>query len=156
MNGAPVEEVAPAPQPEPQPETSGGDFLVACGQQFANNFVGHDEIAVDGIVGTQTRKMKIRVLQHAMNKDYSEGYISSNLERLDEDGIYGILTDGALANHYVKQGETQYMVTAMEIFAYINGENPNGVEFPGIYGGGLASVYGDYCDRNTIREAAER
>ena len=148
VNGAPVEEVAPAPQSAPQPETNGGNFIIACGQQFANNFVGYDEIAVDGIVGSQTRKMKIRVLQHAMNLDYGSG--------LDEDGIYGRLTDGALANHYVKRGETQYMVTAMEIFAYINGENPNGVEFPGIYGGGLASVYGDYCGRDTIKEAAQR
>ena len=146
VNGAPVEQ--PTPTPQPQPEASGGNFIVACGQQSANNFVGHDEIVADGIVGPQTRKMKIRVLQHAMNLDYGSG--------LDEDGIYGRLTDGALANHYVKRGETQYMVTAMEIFAYINGENPNGVEFPGIYGGGLASVYGDYCDRNTIKEAAQR
>ena len=32
------------------------------------------------------------------------------------------------------------MVTAAEILMYINGYNPNGVEYPGTYGNGLTSA----------------
>lgn len=116
-------------------------FVIACGQQSANDFVGHDLIQVDGIVGPATCRMAIRVLQHAMNLDYNAG--------LEEDGLYGTKTSNALGNHYVKKGETQYMVTVLEILALLHSKDPHGVEYPGTYGSGLASAYNtEYVDRN--------
>lgn len=127
------------------------------GQQKANEFVGHHQIAEDGIKGEQSIRMKKRVLQHAMNLDYHDGYVNHSLsEELAEDGIIGDLSLSALAGHYIKFGETQYMVTAMEIIAYINGFNPRGVEFPGIYGDGMREAYGtDYIDADAIKFCTE-
>ena len=137
----------------PAPQAQGIDweglrrFVVAQGQEWANKFVGHDEIAVDGVVGPATRRMKVRVIQHAMNLDYNAG--------LEEDGIWGPKTEAALANHYVRYGETQYMVTFVEIALLIAGNNPNGVEMPGIFGKGLvAALNTDYCDRNFLKFCA--
>lgn len=130
---------------QPNPDTidweAVGRFVCACGQQEANDFVGHDFIQVDGVVGEQTRRMAIRVIQHAMNLDYNAGLV--------EDGIWGSRTSAALGNHYIKKGETQYMVTFAEILALLHKKNPNGVEKPGIYGSGLEQAYNtDYIDRN--------
>lgn len=129
---------------QPNPDTidweAVGRFVCACGQQEANDFVGHDFIQVDGVVGEQTRRMAIRVIQHAMNLDYNAGLV--------EDGIWGSRTSSALGNHYIKKGETQYMVTCAEILALLHKKNPNGVEKPGIYGNGLAQAYNtDYISR---------
>lgn len=105
-----------------------GNSLVRLGQQHAINFTGHT-IAVDGLVGKETNRMKARVLQHAINLDYKKG--------IGEDGIFGNKSKSALGSHYVKKGEKQYMVTAAEILMYLNGIDPNGVECPGKYGNGL-------------------
>ena len=142
---------------QPVPQTS--DIVwsdvnenVRIGQQKANEFVGHHQIAEDGVKGPQSIRMKKRVLQHAMNLDYHDGYVSYSLkERLDEDGEIGNLSRSALSGHYIKRREKQYLVTAMEIIAYINGFNPNGVEFPGIYGADMARVYNtDYINEDGI------
>ena len=138
----------PAPVVEPTPQGQDAQqynkFIIACGQQGANDFVGHDYITVDGIVGPATRRMKVRVLQHAMNLDYGAG--------LAEDGIWGPATEAALGNHYVRLGEKQYLVSAIQIFLLIGGHDPHGVEYPGIFGNGLASAANtDYCDRNFIK-----
>lgn len=143
---APQPAPAPTPQPEPQPIDWEGikRFVISCGQSEANKFVGHHQISVDGIVGPNTHRMKVRVLQHAMNLDYHAG--------LEEDGWWGSKTEDALANHYIKSGETQYMVTAMEIIALINGANPNGVEYPGTFGPGLENAYHtNYLSRDAIK-----
>lgn len=129
---------------QPNPDTidweAVGRFVCACGQQEANDFVGRDFIQVDGVVGEQTRRMAIRVIQHAMNLDYNAGLV--------EDGIWGSKTSAALGNHYIKKGETQYMVTFAEILALLHKKNPNGVEKPGIYGSGLEQAYNtDYISR---------
>ena len=76
--------------------------------------------------------MKHRVLQHAMNLDYNA--------KLVEDGCVGTASKKVLGNHYIKQGEQQHMVTAAEILMYLNGINPNGVEYPGKYGNGLVNA----------------
>lgn len=120
------------PDPAPQPAEGGSD-LVRAGQQHSINFTGHS-IAVDGSAGPETHKQKIRVLQRAMNLDYDAG--------LKEDGEYGPKTAAALDGHYVEAGETQYMVTCVEICLYINDLNPQGVECPGQYGSGLAAAAG--------------
>lgn len=115
-----------------------GNKLVKRGQQEAIKFTGV-KIATDGLVGSETNMMKARVLQHAINLDYKSGLV--------EDGKFGSASKKALGSHYVKTGETQSMVTAAEILMYLNGFNPNGVEYPGTYGSGLVAAskkkYGD-------------
>ena len=112
---------------------SNGDYgihrkdIIKLGQQHSINFTGH-KIAVDGIPGVETRKNKIRCVQHAMNLDYGA--------KLVEDGIWGKKTDAAFGRHYVCEGETQYMVTAWEILLYCNGYDAKGVEHPGKFGSG--------------------
>lgn len=108
-----------------------GNSLIKRGQQEAIKFTGVN-IATDGKVGNETKAMKSRVLQHAMNLDYKAGLV--------EDGKFGSASKNALDSHYVKKGEKQYMVTAAEILMYLNGYNPNGVEYPGTYGNGLVNA----------------
>lgn len=118
--------------PAPQPAAS-GNALVRLGQQHSINFTGKT-IAVDGIVGPNTRKQMARVLQHAINLDYHAN--------IAEDGIFGSGSKRALGSHYVRKGERQYMVTAAEILCYLNGLDPHGVECPGVYGNGLTQATG--------------
>jgi cell wall-associated NlpC family hydrolase len=130
------------PSPQPQP-ASGQLENIRDGQRESIKFTGHN-ILVDGIYGPETKMNKIRVLQHAMNLDYKAGLV--------EDGKWGPKTDAALGNHYICRGETQYMVTAMEICAYMAGNDPHGVEYPGTYGPGLAAVMqGDFCSADVFR-----
>ena len=112
-----------------------GNAIVRNGQIHANNFSGAD-IKEDGIRGTATKKAGIMVLQVALNHDYEAG--------LAVDGAYGSKTDAALGNHYVKYGETQYLVTAVEILLMLKGYNPSGVENPGQFGSGLESAVKQY------------
>lgn len=107
--------------------------LIALGQQHAINFTGV-KIAVDGIVGKDTKRMGVRVVQRAMNLDYGSTIVV--------DGIVGRRTRAKAGRHYVKRGEKQYLVTALEILCLLQGKNPNGVECPGIFGRGLASACG--------------
>ncbi|MCQ4691197.1 CHAP domain-containing protein [Clostridium sp. SL.3.18] len=125
------------PSPVVVESGSNGDYgihrkdLIRQGQQHAINFTGV-KIGVDGIRGPETKKAAIRCVQHAMNMDYNAG--------LKEDGIWGKKTDAAFAQHYVCEGETQYMVTAWEILLLLNGYDPNGVEHPGEFGSGCAAA----------------
>lgn len=122
--------------PTTQPTTSNvkpRNELIVLGQQHAINFTGV-QIAVDGIVGRNTKRMAVRVVQRAMNEDY--GYT------IAEDGIVGRKTLAKAGKHYVKRGETQFIVTALEILCLLQGKDPNGVECPGIFGGGLARACG--------------
>lgn len=117
------------------PPASTGNAIVRDGQIHANNFSGAG-IETDGIRGAETKKAGIKVLQVALNHDYNAG--------LSVDGIRGSKTDAALGNHYVKRGETQYMVTAVEILLMLKGYNPGGVENPGQFGSGLESAVKQY------------
>lgn len=122
--------------PTPQPPTSSArprNELIALGQQHAINFTQH-KIAVDGIVGRDTKRMAVRVVQRAMNADYGA--------TIAEDGIVGKKTRAKAGRHYVKRGETQFLVTALEILCLLQGKDPNGVECPGTFGGGLARACG--------------
>lgn len=101
--------------------------VVAWGQQHSINFTGH-RILTDGIIGSETKRQMVRVLQHGLNMDYD-----SNLA---VDGILGKHTIEALGNHYVKRGEKQYMVTVAEILCNMHGIRTD-VECAGIFGAGL-------------------
>ena len=110
----------------------GKKAIIKKGQQHAIQFTGV-KIKVDGICGTDTNKMKARVLQHAMNLDYGK--------TIAEDGIFGSKSRTKLGSHYVEKGETQAMVCAAEILMELNGIDPNGVEMPeGIYGDSLVKA----------------
>ncbi|MGI6011853.1 MAG: hypothetical protein ACOX8H_10225 [Ruminococcus sp.] len=109
--------------------------IIAAGQIHANNFC-KAELAVDGVWGQETKKGAVRAVQHAMNLDYNAG--------LEEDGVWGEKSAAALEGHYVKKGESQYMVTALEILFMLRGYECGGVESPGIFGEGLEETVAMY------------
>lgn len=117
-----------------KPTSKPSNSIIAQGQVHAKNFAV-PELKSDGIVGTETKKAKIKVLQQAMNLDYKSG--------LTVDGIWGSKSEAVLGKHTVRKGEKQYMVTALEILLMLNGYDPKGVENPGIFGNGL---------ENTVRQ----
>ena len=110
------------------PATPSNDEIVRAGQQHSINFTG-SVIAVDGIKGSDTKKNIRKCFQHAINLDYGKN--------LKVDGYFEELSLAALGSHYVKKGETQYMITAVEIALMCHGYNSNSVECPGVFGSGL-------------------
>lgn len=110
-----------------KPVQPSGNQLIKDGQVHLNNFCGAG-LTVDGQRGSATMKGIIKALQRACNLDYGSG--------LTVDGIWGPKTDAALGNHYVKKGETQYLVTFVEAALYCWGFDPKGCESPGTVGSG--------------------
>lgn len=138
------------------PDPSGNQYIRQ-GQTAANNYVGAG-ISITGVRDAATKKAGIKVLQKAMNSDYGAG--------LDVDGVWGPATEGALGNHYVEYGESQYMVTACQILLLMHGLNPNGVEYPGTFGDGCLAAVKKFqsnngltvtgrCDKNTFMKLAK-
>lgn len=121
--------------------TFSGNTIVRDGQIHANNFCGAS-IDTDGIRGTETKKAGIKVLQTAMNLDYGAG--------LEVDGVWGTKSEAALGNHYVENGEDQYMVTACEILLMLKGVDANGVESPGQFRDGLEAAVREYQTKNGL------
>lgn len=109
--------------------------IIAAGQVHANNFAGAG-ITVDGVYGAETKRAGIMCVQTAMNLDYKAG--------LEVDGVWGTASNAAFGSHYVKKGEVQYMVTALEILFMLRGYNPGGVESPGTFGDGLDATVRAY------------
>ena len=106
---------------------------IKAGQAITNIILG-TSIPEDGIPGVKTDLNKGKILQWALNKDYKAG--------LNINGKIGFFVKRALGNHTVRQGETQYMVTALEVLLLMNGFNPHGVEIPGTFGAGCAKATG--------------
>ena len=127
--------------------TTKSNSIVKKGQKHASEFTGV-KITADGIVGSDTRKMKTRVLQHALNLDYGK--------TITEDGDFGTKSEKKLGSHYVKKGEKQYMVTAAEILMELNGIDPNGVEKPGTYGDGLVKAAKKFFGGNGTKITASQ
>lgn len=109
--------------------------IIAKGQQHSINFT-NSKIVVDGIYGKNTNKNIIKCFQKAINLDYKKSLVV--------DGIFGTKTKNALGNHYVKKGEKQYLVTALEIALMCRGYETNGVEYPGIFGSGLEKAVREF------------
>ena len=107
------------------------DSIISRGQQHSINFTGHS-IATDGAYGPKTQANIARCFQVAINKDYGA--------KLKVDGAFGKNSKAALAQHYVKRKETQYLVTAVEIALMCRGYDPSGVECPGKFGSGLEAA----------------
>lgn len=123
------------PEQKPVKPTVSGNQIIKDGQVHARNFAVPG-LKDDGIVGTETRKARIKVLQQAMNLDYSSG--------LRVDGIWGPKSERALGKHTVRRGETQYMITALEDLLMLKGYNPGGLENPGVFGSGLEAEVRKY------------
>lgn len=102
-------------QPATKPSATPKNDLVTLGQQHTINYTGHS-ITVDGINGPNTKANIVRCFQVAMNHDYGS--------RLKVDGACGKNTINALGKHYVKHGETQEMVRAVQVALYCYGFNP--------------------------------
>ena len=96
-----------------------GNDLIRQGQQHTINMSGHP-ISVDGFYGQETQKNINRCFQIAMNHDYHKS--------LATDGICGSKTKSVLGNHYVKSGEHQELVRAVQVALYCHGFNPQGTD----------------------------
>ena len=114
---------------------------VKAGQAISNIILG-TSIPEDGKWGSQTKKNAIKILQWAMNKDYNAGLVI--------DGEAGSKTRAALGQHTVRYGETQYMVTALEVLLLMNGYNPHGVEMPGELGKACEKAVRNYQAGNSL------
>lgn len=129
LSGNAAQNASPAPIPKPnvQPKPSGNENVKKA-QHFANVFVdaGLEE---DGKIGPKTKKAVIKVLQKCLNLNYKKNLVI--------DGIPGKHTYDALGDHYVKRGETQYLVTFVECALSALGYDVHGIETPGIFGSGL-------------------
>lgn len=113
------------PQPSvPQSHaTSNKKECIKTGQQRSIDYCGHS-IKIDGLYGNNTQKNINRCFQKAMNSDYKKS--------LSIDGIAGNNTCKALGKHYVKKGERQELVRAVQIALYCHGYNPEWTD--GIFG----------------------
>lgn len=118
-----------------------GKDYVRKAQVHISNFTG-TAISSDGIIGTETRKGIVKCLQRALNLDYKSG--------LAMDGCRGNATNVALGNHYVKRGETQYLVTFVEIGLMALGYYNSSVEAPGVFGGGLETAVRNFQSKNGL------
>lgn len=114
---------------------------IKAGQAISNIILG-THIPEDGKWGSKTKSNGVKVLQWAMNMDYGAG--------LEVDGIAGTATKAALGYHTVRYGETQYMVTALEVLLLMNGYNPHGVEVPGSFGAGCQKATGQFQSGNGL------
>lgn len=120
--------------------------IIAEGQTHANNFV-QAGLKVDGVCGSNTKKVAIKVLQHAMNLDYNAN--------LKVDGDWGSKSETSLGKHYVKLGESQYMVTALEILLMLRGYDCGGVELPGVFGNNLQASLKAYQKDNKMSQTGK-
>ena len=122
------------PDNNPVPNIPGKSHIVQAGQIHANNFSGAG-IKTDGVRGEDTIKAGIKVLQTAINLDYKKG--------LKVDGVWGSNSKSALGNHYVKLGEKQYMVTAVQILLMLKGYACE-LQNPGKFDANLEKVVKQY------------
>lgn len=124
---------------KPESSKPGGNTgvnpIIRDGQIHARNFA-MPGLGADGIPGPRTDEAKVRVLQQAMRLDYNIKFIV--------DGKWGPNSEALLGRHTVRRGETQYMVTALQILLMLNGYFCNGVENPGHFGAGLEAAVRQY------------
>lgn len=125
----------------PTTSSGSGSEIVKAGQTHANNFAGAG-LTVDGIRGTATKKAGVKVLQTGLNLTYSTGLVV--------DGIAGGKTEAALKGKSVKKGDTNHLVTVLEILLMLKGHNPGGVENPGVFGSGLDAAVRSYQKDNGL------
>lgn len=106
-------------KPEPN-KPNGGDPVIRAIQEFANSY-GFN-IIVDGILGPETLKALIKVLQTELNKQFGAGLVV--------EGIYGPKTEKALVN--VRPGSRGNLTKVLQSLLYINGYDVGAID--GIFG----------------------
>ena len=126
--------------------------LVKDAQTHLNNFLSEfikakkfDPLVVDGEFGKKTMANFVRAFQHGMNLSYGLN--------LEVDGIYGRMSKAAAMNYPIRRGQTNYVVTVLEIGMMLRGIDPNGVECPGIFGSGLESAVRKCLGVTEVRQA---
>ena len=122
------------PAAKPVPNTDGTKAVVKAGQIHANNFCGA-KLDPDGKRGSATKMGGIKVLQTAINLDYNAN--------INVDGYFETKSKAALGKHYVRRGETQYLVTAVEILLMIKGYACE-VQCPGSFDENLERIVRQY------------
>ena len=122
-----------------EPVSNYSNSCVSIGQRESITYCGF-KISVDGMSGPETKKNVIRCFQKAINDDYNAG--------LSVDGIVGPKTINALGNHYVKRGETQHLVRAVEIALNCYGYSAS-VEKP-------KGIFGPNCQIQVINYQSDR
>lgn len=122
--------------------SGGGSTTIKNAQKAINSFCNAG-LTVDGLMGPKTRKGIVKAFQTALNKDYKAG--------LAVDGIRGVKTNAALGNHYVRRGETQYLVTFVEIALAALGYYSGSIERPGIFGSGLETATYNFQKSNGLK-----
>ena len=119
------------------PFISNAKKLIKKGQEYSIDYCGR-KIEIDGVYGKDSRRNAFACLQKAANAD---GWRDSDGNELIVDGLKGAKTISAFSSkHYIKLGEEQHMVGAVEIVMYLKGRDPDGYERPGKYGKGLAKA----------------
>ena len=96
--------------------------LIKKGQQELNIYVKNNLI-VDGIRGTATKKASIKALQKSLE--------------ISVDGIIGNQTKTAISKILLKKGNKSFVVSVVEILLYLKGYDANGIEYPGFFANGL-------------------
>lgn len=124
----------------PESSSPGGEgsttanSIIKTGQVHARNFIAAG-LEPDGIVGPETRKARVMVLQHALNLDYGLN--------ITVDGIWGPKSENGFKNHGTRIAKTHYMVTALQILLNTHGYAA-GVKNPGEYTEELEEIVGEF------------
>lgn len=117
-----------------------GDKYIRSGQKYANKFICSN-LKITGTRDKATKRAAVQVIQHALNQDYNA--------KLPVDGEWTSAMTKAFGKHYVTEGETQYLVTALEILLLLKGYNPKGVEMPGTFGPGVTAALKKFNKKTT-------
>lgn len=115
----------------PEPEND----IVKEGQKALAEYTGIN-IDIDGEYGPETALTYRKAIQQALNADFGSG--------LEVDGILGKKSTVAMQKHPIGKGYSGYYTTALEIGLCLNGYDPSGVEFPGVFGDGLDAALRQY------------
>lgn len=111
--------------------------LVKTGQQHLKTYTGIN-LDIDGEYGPNSKAAFIRAIQQGLSYWWkTDGTIAV-------DGQWGPDTESRVAKHACKKGDTNYLVTALEIGMYLHGIDPKGVEIPGNFGTGLDTALKTY------------
>lgn len=115
----------------PEPERD----IVKGGQKALAEYTGIN-LDIDGEYGPETALTYRKAIQQALNADFGSG--------LEVDGILGKKSTAAMQKHPIGKGYEGYYATALEIGLCLNGYDPSGVEFPGVFGEGLDKALRQY------------
>ena len=107
--------------------------LVQQGQKYLRIFMGTGgEPKADGIITDAWKRLYIKGIQTALNKDYKCG--------LKIDGKFGEQTALSISRHPCEYGSIKYINSMLEVGFYLKNMDPKGYEQPGQYGDGITKA----------------